>query len=140
MLDTEAPEFTLSNLPEEFTNKDSISITINLTETSDVMKNGSCGSYNFIDQEKILLPGDLTEGFYADCSLNAKDEAGNEAAVQIIPTFTIDLTPPVSPSIILMNGAEETNMENITIEISSRDDLSRVEKYCLKEINDDAPI
>ena len=76
--------------------------------------------------------GNLAEGTYSDCKLEAFDLAANGSGIQNISTFTVDRTAPSLPELILDGGASETEMENITIELNASDS-SGIEEYCVKE-------
>ncbi|MEC9336200.1 MAG: hypothetical protein VYC68_01715, partial [Candidatus Thermoplasmatota archaeon] len=49
-LDTVPPTLTLSDLPDEYTNADSLSVSVTLSETADVLKTGTCGLGSFPNQ------------------------------------------------------------------------------------------
>ena len=132
-LDTQPPVLAILDGPDEYTNESTLTVSISLDGTSDLSLTGSCGVQSFMNQSTGSLDlGNLAEGTYSDCGLEAFDLAANGSGIQNIPTFTVDRTAPSFHELILDGGASETEMENITIELNASDS-SGIEQYCVKE-------
>ncbi|MDP6766888.1 MAG: hypothetical protein QF691_12660, partial [SAR324 cluster bacterium] len=134
-LDTTKPilSFATDGSPPSYTNASSIKLNIQLTETSQVSLSGKCGNKTFNNQSGGELDlGSLSEGNYDDCVLNALDNAGNPSAGLAIPAFNIDRTVPNALSLILGDGASQTEMENITV-FAKGSDQGGIQKFCVSE-------
>jgi hypothetical protein len=132
-LDTQPPVLAILDGPDEYTNESTLTVSISLDGTSDLSLTGSCGVQSFMNQSTGSLDlGNVAEGTYSDCELEAFDLAANSSGIQNIPTFTVDRIAPSFPELILDGGASETEMENITIELNASDS-SGIEEYCVLE-------
>ncbi|MEC8184545.1 MAG: hypothetical protein VX208_05620, partial [SAR324 cluster bacterium] len=119
--------------PPSYTNASSIKLNIQLTEASQVSLSGKCGDQTYINQSSGELDlGSLPEGNYDDCVLNALDNAGNPSAVMELPEFNIDRTVPNALSLVMGDGASQTEMENITV-IAKGSDQGGIQKFCVSE-------
>ena len=69
--------FVESELPDEYTNENSISFSLTLSEVSDLQIYGTCGEQSFASHlSGSVTLGALSEGAYSDCKINATDSAG----------------------------------------------------------------
>ena len=134
-LDTQPPILAILDGPDEYTNESILTVSISLDGTSHLSLTGSCGVQSFMNQSTSSLDlGNLAEGTYSDCELEAFDLAANGSGIQNIPTFTIDRTAPSFPELILDGGASETEMENITIELNASDSSGISKNWICKRI------
>ncbi|MDP6729905.1 MAG: calsyntenin family protein, partial [SAR324 cluster bacterium] len=132
-LDTLSPQLSIESSPEAFTNKTSLSVSINLDHPSEVDLLGSCGTKTFLNKSSGSIElGNLAEGTYSDCRLEAFDLAGNTSGIRSLSQFTVDRTDPSSTSMVLDGGSSQTEMENITIELVA-EDPSGISQYCVLE-------
>ena len=105
-LDTQPPVLAILDGPDEYTNESTLTVSISLDGTSDLSLTGSCGVQSLTNQSTGSLDlGNLAEGTYSDCELEAFDLAANGSGIQNIPTFTVDRTVPTSASLVLNGGA-----------------------------------
>ncbi|MEC9049574.1 MAG: calsyntenin family protein, partial [Candidatus Neomarinimicrobiota bacterium] len=75
--------------------------------------------------------GNLSEGNYSNCSLEAFDLAGNASGSKPITSFTVDRTVPDNLSLVLNGGDNQTVMENITIALGGND-TNGISQYCVQ--------
>ena len=95
-LDTQPPVLAILDGPEEYTNESTLTVSISLDGTSDLSLTGSCGVQSLTNQSTGSLDlGNLAEGTYSDCELEAFDLAANGSGIKTY--LPLPLIEPYQP-------------------------------------------
>lgn len=136
--DTVSPTLTQITAVSTPTNDNTPNYTFSSTEAWSITYGGSCSSVttSAVSWNNTITFSTLPEGVFSNCTIRVTDTAGNQSSVLNVASFVVDLTAPVSPNSVIINGGVDlfTNNKNINLQINHPNE-SDVNQWCIVEVN-----